>query len=181
MRWPSLGVSVQQDYLLPADAFDQRNPQLNLEPQVERGHGDKSLPECSRRKCWWNWVSNCELTCECDRLWSHHSIETWWRNQHSHLELVEVCDSFGSIRKLLHLSVAPRRSLLSKLCRHGQRRSFVSIKCFDNSCSNLFFICYRNYLELLSSYRDVALLKALYWRMFPLFKWIVKRSCDQCD
>ena len=53
-----------------------------------------------------------------------------------------------SLRKLLHLTLTR-----------------VSFKLFD-----------RPYVELVSAYRDVALLKALYWRMFPVFRWLVQRT-----
>mmetsp|Transcript_7424 Transcript_7424/g.10533 ORF Transcript_7424/g.10533 Transcript_7424/m.10533 type:complete len:124 (+) Transcript_7424:3044-3415(+) len=32
------------------------------------------------------------------------------------------------------------------------------------------------YTELASSYRDIALLKALYWRMLPLFRWLCHQT-----
>lgn len=32
------------------------------------------------------------------------------------------------------------------------------------------------YHELVSSYRDVAMLKALYWGLFPLFRWLCQHT-----
>ena len=41
----------------------------------------------------------------------------------------------------------------------------------------IFFLpLFRVYHELVSSYRDVALLKALYWRLFPLFRWLLQHT-----
>lgn len=34
------------------------------------------------------------------------------------------------------------------------------------------------YHELLSIYRDIALLKALYWRLFPLFRWLLQHTVN---
>lgn len=31
-------------------------------------------------------------------------------------------------------------------------------------------------MELASIFRDIALLKALYWRMFPVFRWLVQTT-----
>lgn len=35
------------------------------------------------------------------------------------------------------------------------------------------------YKVLLSFYRDIALLKALYWRMFDHFRWLVQATSTQ--
>ena len=34
------------------------------------------------------------------------------------------------------------------------------------------FALFRAYAEIAGSFRDIALLKALYWRMFKLFRWL---------
>lgn len=31
-------------------------------------------------------------------------------------------------------------------------------------------------MELVSSYRDIALLKALHWRLFSVFRWLVRST-----
>ena len=33
-------------------------------------------------------------------------------------------------------------------------------------------------MELASIFRDIALLKALYWRMFPVFRWLVQTTSN---
>ena len=36
----------------------------------------------------------------------------------------------------------------------------------------------RNYAQLLASYRDIAILKSLNWRMIKLFKWLINTQID---
>jgi len=38
-----------------------------------------------------------------------------------------------------------------------------------------------DYKTLLSMYRDIALLKSLYWRMFDHFRWLVSATAHSCQ